>query len=127
MFNVPKPLVPRPLKFNPAVQKVRFNFQYMRLKGAYSCHKLDDRQERQIVSKLNEYKRFTVAQFSQSSSVRLKTIHKRDFPKPPQELSEEIKDLLGQEFRISLKCRVFGYLHIGCFYVMMIDPDHRYC
>jgi hypothetical protein len=66
----------------------------------------------------------TLLEFRSTGSVRLGSRKLRGF-KPPEELSEDVKDQLWQYFRLSKKARVFGFLLDRTFFVILIDPDHR--
>lgn len=126
MSLIPKPELPTNAK-SPSQQNMRFSLTHMRRKGKYSCNKLTKKQTSEIIEKLRHYKKMTRAQFDDSSGVRLKRVKKRGFPAPPSDLSQEVEDALGFEFRASKKCRILGYLHMSVFYIMMIDPEHKYC
>jgi hypothetical protein len=67
----------------------------------------------------------TLLHFKSANGVRLRS---RKLPKkfkPPDELSEDVKDQLWQYFRLSKRDRAYGFLLGRTFFVAMIDPDHK--
>ena len=123
MSAIPSPKPP-PEKPNLAVANVKFRFRYAARSGRWSCGKLSTGEEKEIINKLKQYQHLTVAQFKQSGGVRLKNINK-GLPPPPKDLSEDIKNQLAQEFRISRKFRIFGYLMEDEFFLLWFDPNHK--
>lgn len=122
MNSIPSPKPPKE-KPDLAVAKIKFRFLYVSKRGRWSCAKLSHGEARNIADKLKHYRQMTVAQFRQSSGVRLKNIN-RGLPPAPDELSEDVKNQLAQEIRVSRRSRVLGYLMEDEFFVIWLDPDH---
>ena len=61
--------------------------------------------------------------FRSSNAVKLRTTTRKW--KIPEDLSEDVKDQLWQYFRLSNKCRVYGFLLQNTFHVIRIDPNHK--
>lgn len=121
MNTIPKPSPPP----SEGHRRVRFRFRYMRRTGKWSTKKMKANELRAACSKLRETAHMTVAQFKSSGGVRLKNI-KKGLPPPPEELAEDVVGNLAQEFRLSKKMRVIGYLNGRDFYVIWIDPNHTF-
>lgn len=122
MSAIPPPKSP-PDKPNLSRVTVKFRLQFARRHGKWSCEKLSSDEISDYIDKLKHYKQMTVAQFRQASGPRLKNMNV-GLPPPPEELSEDIKNQLAQEFRVSRRRRVLGYLMEDEFFIIWLDPDH---
>ena len=106
-----------------ATTPIKFRFHYAIRAGRYSCKSLSQRQISQISAKLKQYKLLTALQFRQSDGVHMRNINIT--LKPPDNLSEDIKNQLAQHFRVSGRFRIFGYIWEDEFFVIWFDPDHQ--
>jgi hypothetical protein len=125
MSQIPKPRLPEPL-VDPKRDRVRFDLRHLRRTGDYSRKafgKLPEKRRKLICCDLRGSSHMTLLQFRSSNGVRLQNRKLPGF-KPPEALSEDVKDQLWQYFRLSRKARVFGFLLSRTFFVVMIDPDH---
>jgi len=104
---------------------VRFRFRYLYRTGKWSTKKMKERDLVGACSKLRITARMSLIQFKSSNGVRLKTVRK-GLPDPPEELAEDVVNNMAQEFRLSRKMRVIGYLADRDFYVIWIDPNHKF-
>ena len=126
MGDIPKPRLPAP-PVDPRRDRVRFDLRYLRRAGDYSRKsfgKLPEKERFALRCHFRNCSHMTLLQFRSSAGVRLGSRKLRGF-KPPEELSEDVKDQLWQYFRISKRARVFGFLLGRTFFVILIDPDHR--
>lgn len=78
-----------------------------------------------ICEKLRYYSRLKVHEFKFSSAVRFTKWRGQPRYAPP-DLSEDIKGLLADEFRINPKIRIFGHLMGRDFFILWLDPDHKH-
>ena len=67
----------------------------------------------------------SLIQFKSSNGIRLKNV-RRGLPSPPEELADDVVSNMAQEFRLSKRMRLIGYLANRDFYVIWIDPDHKF-
>lgn len=116
---------PSPPRIGNGNRRVRFRFRYLRRKGKWSTRKMKTPDLLAACSKLRVTARMSLIQFRSANGIRLKNVRK-GLPNPPEELADDVIGNLAQEFRLSKRMRVIGYLVDRDFYVIWIDPDHTF-
>lgn len=102
----------------------------MQFDNTYRDHKkfrgLNKKEEKQLGKKLEYYTQFSDAQFKVHESAGLKPLKNKTLPpKIARRISLGIDKTIW-EFRINDKIRVHGLLFESTFYIVWIDPDHKY-
>lgn len=105
-------------------RRVRFLFRHARRKGQWSWSKLSENEQKAVLKKLHYLSRQRLHDFRSGAS-RPRKWNKK-LPSPPDDLSEDISDMLADYFDIDKKIRIFGYLIGRNFNVIWFSGGHKH-
>lgn len=105
-------------------RRVRFSFRYARKKGSWGWRDFSDKDKRITIRKIHELSRNRLHDFK-TGPCRPRKWNKR-MPKAPDDLSEDIRDMLADYFDINPKIRLFGYLLGRTFHVIWFSSNHKH-
>ena len=105
-------------------KRVRFRFKRARRKGSWAWKDLTKQEKAFTIKKLHYLSKQRLCDFRTGACRPRKW--SKELPSPPDDLSEDVSDMLADYFDIDNKIRVFGYLFGREFHVIWFSRAHKH-